>query len=256
MAERGGASRRELGVLAGSALAAIAFGEACGVARESSGSDGRIAARPRPSAATSVSGESALGLGTSRDALLHLPPQVSPEPLPLLVLLHGAGEGGERMLRRLGTAADDAGIAVLSPDSRSSTWDAVRGGFGPDVAFINGALERVFSVVAVDPQRLAIGGFSDGASYALSLGLINGDLFPRIVAFSPGFVVDGAVNGRPRCFVSHGTDDDILPIDRCSRRIVPALRRRGLDVTYREFAGGHEMPAVIAREALTWLAGT
>ncbi len=31
-------------------------------------------------------------------------------------------------------------------------------------------------------------GFSDGASYALSLGVPNGDLFTHIVAFSPGFM--------------------------------------------------------------------
>ena len=31
-------------------------------------------------------------------------------------------------------------------------------------------------------------GFSDGASYALSLGAANGDLFTHIAAFSPGFM--------------------------------------------------------------------
>jgi len=31
-------------------------------------------------------------------------------------------------------------------------------------------------------------GFSDGASYALSVGITNGDLFTHVIAFSPGFV--------------------------------------------------------------------
>ncbi len=128
--------------------------------------------------------------------------------------------------------------------------DAIRGGFGRDVAFVDRALTRVFEIVAADPARTAIGGFSDGASYALSLGLINGDLFPRVVAFSPGFVVNGTPQGRPRVFVSHGTDDPILPIDRCSRVIVPGLRTRGYDVTFREFPGGHEVPDAIAREGM------
>ena len=70
--------------------------------------------------------------------------------------------------------------------------------------------------------------------------MINGDLFPRVVAFSPGFVVEGTAHGKPRLFISHGTADPILPIDRCSRVIVPALRARGYDVTFREFDGGHE----------------
>ena len=56
----------------------------------------------------------------------------------------------------------------------------------------------------VDPARLVIGGFSDGASYALSLGLINGQLFRKVAAFSPGFVVTGEPEGKPRVFISHG----------------------------------------------------
>jgi phospholipase/carboxylesterase len=35
---------------------------------------------------------------------------------------------------------------------------------------------------------VALGGFSDGASYALSLDLTNGDLFASLIAFSPGFI--------------------------------------------------------------------
>src|SRR5260221_14276362 len=112
-------------------------------------------------------------------------------------MLHGAGGSGEGVLRRVATAVDEAGIAVLAPDSRDSTWDAIRDGFGPDVAFIDRALARVFDTVSVDPARIAVGGFSDGASYALSLGLVNGDLFRRVVAFSPGFIVAGPPQGRP-----------------------------------------------------------
>jgi predicted esterase len=250
-------SRREFALLAGGAIGSLAFGQACRVESEArtgtTDTLGRLSARPRPKTKTTASGEQPLGLGALRDGLLRLPPKVTDTPMPLLVLLHGASSTGDRILRRLGTAADDAGIAVLSPDSRGSTWDAIRSTFGPDVDYINRALEKVFSTVAIDPQRIAVGGFSDGASYALSLGLINGDLFKRIVAFSPGFVVVGAAQGQPKCFVSHGTNDEILPIDRCSRRIVPALRNGKYDVTYREFSGGHEMPASIVTEAMKWM---
>lgn len=47
-------------------------------------------------------------------------------------------------------------------------------------------LLQVLSNYAVDTTRLGVGGFSDGASYALSLGLTNGDLFTHVIAFSPG----------------------------------------------------------------------
>ena len=107
-----------------------------------------------------------------------------------------------------------------------------------------------------DPARVTVGGFSDGASYALSLGLANGDLFPRVLAFSPGFVISATVHGRPRFFVSHGTSDQILPIDECSRVIVPRLRSMGYDVTFREFDGRHEVPQDVAREGMRWTAAT
>jgi predicted esterase len=239
----------------GGALASVALGGAC--ARGSASPqlrDGRFTARPRSGVVTSAKGESRLGLNPGRDAILHLPPAPAGGPLPLLILFHGAGSSGEIQLRRLGSGPDEAGVAVLAPDSRGATWDAVRGGFGPDVEFLNQALERVFDTVNVDPARLTIGGFSDGATYALSLGLINGDLFPRVAAFSAGFVVDGVPHGKPRVFMSHGTADEILPIDQCGRRIATTLKQRGYDVTFREFQGKHEIPPDVAREGLRWAA--
>jgi phospholipase/carboxylesterase len=110
--------------------------------------------------------------------------------------------------------------------------------------------------VPVDAGRVAVAGFSDGASYALGLGLANGRLFRQVVAFSPGFVPPGPRTGRPPVYVSHGTDDDVLPVDRTSRDVVPALRDDGYDVTYREFAGGHWVPPEVAREAADRLGGT
>src|SRR5262245_9332766 len=169
-------------------------------------------------------------------------------------MLHGAGGNAERFLKRFTQGPIEARVALLVPSSRSSTWDAIRGGMGPDVTFLDRALSRVSDVVNIDPARQAIGGFSDGASYALTLGLINGDLFRRVIAFSPGFVVDGSAHGKPQFFVSHGISDQILPIDQCSRRIVPDLKRRGYEVTFREFDGGHEVPPPIAAEALAWAA--
>ena len=245
-------SRRRFLDIAGSTIALVGIGQACRARWPSD--DGRLTARPRQGTRTTAGGTSALGLESGRDAVLQVPSKGGDTPMPLLVLLHGAGGSGEKMLGRLGTAPADAGVAVLAPDSRGGTWDAIRGGFGQDVVFLNRALQAVFDRVAVDPARVAIGGFSDGATYALSLGLVNGDLFPKVVAFSPGFVVEGPVHGKPGFFVSHGTADPILPIDQCSRIIVPALRKRGYEVVFREFDGGHEVPGAVAREAMSWIA--
>jgi phospholipase/carboxylesterase len=175
------------------------------------------------------------------------------QPLPLVVMLHGAGGDAPGALAPFVARAEEAGLVLLAPESRGRTWDVLEGGYGEDVAFIGRAVGHVTRRVAIDPRRVIIEGFSDGASYALGLGLYNGDLFGHVVAFSPGFVPAGERVGRPRVFLSHGVDDRVLPIDRGSRRLVPELRRRGYDVRYVEFPEGHVVPPAIADEALAWL---
>jgi phospholipase/carboxylesterase len=249
-------TRRRFSTTTGAALFSSLVSMACPAqSRPGPGSDGRLGSRPQ-SGVTTTASSGALGLATGRDATLQLPSTPHASPLPLLLMLHGASQSGTSMLRRVGAAADEAGVAVLAPDSRGGTWDAIRGEFGEDMMFIDRALEYVFARVSIDPARVIVGGFSDGASYALSLGLANGDLFPRVAAFSPGFVISAAVHGHPRFFVSHGTNDPILPIDQCSRVIVPRLRSMGYDVTFREFDGRHEVPPAVAREAMHWMAAT
>ncbi len=216
---------------------------------------GRVQARPgAPDLAPPPPGLHPLDPSIRRSGLLLVPPGYRPEvPAPVVVTLHGAGgdaAGGIAPLREL---ADEAGLVLVAPESRGPTWDVIRGSYGPDVAVIDQALRRVFASMAVDASRVAIEGFSDGASYALSLGLANGDLFTHCIAFSPGFVAEPARHGRLRIFVTHGVHDRVLPIDRCSRRIVPALRRDGYDVAYTEFDGGHAVPADQARAAVAWL---
>jgi predicted esterase len=197
-----------------------------------------------------------LTVDSGRGALLYVPAGYRADhPAPLVLMLHGAGGSPRGGLRPFISLADSAGVILLAPQSQGVTWDVVRGRYGPDVTSIDHALAHVFARYTVDRAHLAVGGFSDGASYALSLGITNGDLFTHVIAFSPGFMVPASQWGAPRLFVSHGTLDQVLSIDQCSRRLVPRLRDAGYDVRYREFEGPHTVPPEIAREALAWLAG-
>jgi predicted esterase len=257
MTEGTGFTRRKFVTATSYVLASAAFGGARVISSQAAyGANARLSARPKPGITTSLkSGPLGFGGGPGLDGTIQMPTAVTAGKVPLLVYLHGASGSGASVLRRIGPAADAAGIAVLLPDSRGITWDAIRGEFGEDVPFLNRALEFVFERLNVDPARVAIGGFSDGATYGLSLGLANGDLFPRIVAGSPGFVVQAPQQGKPKVFISHGTADQVLPIDQCSRVIVPRLRSMGYEVTFREFEGRHELPPEIADEAMRWMAG-
>jgi len=215
----------------------------------------RIMARPLTPASSIAPGQHRLQLGGARDGVIFIPGRARTDTgAPLVMMLHGAG-GSAAGMRFTFDVAEEFGVVVLAPDSRAGTWDAVHGRVGPDVTFINAALEYVFDRVAVDPRRMGVGGFSDGASYALTLGLGNGNLFTHVLAFSPGFIPEASRRGKPRVFISHGTQDDVLPLERTSALIVPDLQSRGYDVRYREFGGPHAVPRPVAREAFQWFTG-
>ena len=217
---------------------------------------GRFNARPPsgvPAAGTQPHGLHPLGLDEARDGVRYVPAVYRPErPAPLVLMLHGATGNGRRTVETLMPLADEFGLILVAPDSRLRTWDVLQGGFGPDIAFIDAALADTFARYAIDPAHIAAEGFSDGASYALSIGIANGDLFTHVLAFSPGFLAPPGQEGAPRLFISHGRQDQVLPIDYCSRRFVPGLRRAGYDVTYREFDGPHRTPPEIARMGVEW----
>jgi phospholipase/carboxylesterase len=197
-------------------------------------------------------------------AALYVPESYSPEkPAPFALLLHGAGEKGDSMLRRFRAEADARGIILLAPDSAARTWDIAmsfeRQGagadtpeFGADVAHIDDALAQVFSHYAVDASHVAIVGFSDGAGYSLSLGARNSSLFRNIIAIAPGMLVPGATQAPSRVFIAHGRKDRVIPFDLSDKGFAPALRQAGFEVEFVPFDGGHELtPAIISR-ALDW----
>ncbi len=215
----------------------------------------RLEARPTPPTTALEPGAHPLGLGRAgRDGTLYVPrAALQGAPLPLLVLMHGGG-GSQRDFWFTFPLAEEAGVVVLALDSRDNTWDGIDSPFGPDVLYIDAALRYTFARVAIDPRRVALGGLSDGASYALAVGRVNGDLFTHLVAVAPGFLAPpGPTVGRPRIYVAHGTRDNIYDVRGSRLYLVPDLRNAGYEVTYREFDGPHTVPPAIARLVLSWL---
>ena len=189
-----------------------------------------------------------------RDALFYVPKGYQGgRAIPLLVWLHGAGGTGN-VSDNMAALADEFGFIVLAPDSREWTWGAILGRWDPDLEVLQRVMKTVQTRCTVDRTRIWLGGFSDGGSFSLSLGISYGDVFKRVYAGSPGVMQPMAANGKPRIFISHGTSDQTMPIDDTSRRFVPRLKRLGYDVTYREYAGRHQLPPEILREVIVWLA--
>ncbi|MFE9202334.1 alpha/beta hydrolase [Micromonospora sp. NPDC007230] len=214
---------------------------------------GRLTARPAAVTAPGPTGLTSVPDPEGGTPALRYAPADGTGPYRVVVLLHGAGGSAQQGLDLLLPLADAHRLLLVAPPATASSWDLIAEGYGPDVRRIDALLGAVLAAYPV--TGVTLGGFSDGASYALSLGLTNGDLVDAIVAFSPGFAAPLVTHGRPRVFVSHGTDDRVLPVDVCSRRLVPRLHSLGYPAEYAEFPGGHEVPAEIRQRAVDWLVG-
>lgn len=173
-------------------------------------------------------------------------------PRALVVVLHGAGGTPSSALDAFRGGWDEPGLVLIAPASKGQTWSILRSEQDLDLESVNFALAEAYERCTVDRRRLAVGGFSDGATYALTLGVSNGDLFPAVLALSPGGIVAGEQRGVPRFFVAHGTLDDVLPIARAGDAVVKKLRAAGYSVTYRRFRGGHEASPATSAAAVRW----
>ncbi len=183
-------------------------------------------------------------------------------PAPLLVLLHGATQQGRALVDRFRDDAAETGAIVIAPQSRRKTWDLVRSygrngyqgmSFGEDVGRVDGLLSELFSRYAIDPERVAIAGFSDGASYSLSLGLNNTELFSAVAAIAPGLTAPWGA-GRPvRVFIAHGENDRVLPVEISRDGLAPQLSTAGFAVETYFFDGGHEVTEATLDQLFRWL---
>lgn len=217
--------------------------------------DMTIVARPVTPTTTASPGLTPLGLDPNVDGLLYVPAGYdAATPTPLLVLLHGpGGRASEWFLDPMKNLYDELGLIVLAPEARAFSWDMpMTGLYHRDVEFIDAAMAHTFSRCNVDPGAICLGGFSDGASEALGVGIANGDFITDVIAFSPAKLFGPYRRGAPAFFVSAGTDDAIVPIVRVRDAMVPTLAAAYESVTFVEFSGGHELPDTIFRQGLEW----
>jgi phospholipase/carboxylesterase len=230
---------------------------ACAACSESDGTIGppsgreHLAAQPIASTTTAAAGTYSLSITATKDTRLIIPPVTGNAAVPLVVMLHGAG-GDEAPVDVVATAAAQHNVAVMIPRSRQATWDLALGGFGEDVLNIDRSLQETFRRVRVDPDHIALAGFSDGASYALTLGIANGHIFSHIIAFAPGFMSPVNRFGSPDIFIAHGTQDVVTSPRNTEQNIVPFLRTLGYTVQFHSFSGSHQVNAPEAAVALNW----
>lgn len=205
-------------------------------------------------------------------ALAYRPPSASGAPLPLVVLFHGYGFPAEQFMAIMTPVADRWGFMLVAPKAEHITWDMIYRGmndqsrsrvitrskprFGKDIAGIDAALKTMFATAPVDPRHVVLLGFSDGATYALSVGLANPQLFTTVISLSPGFVVfPDEVSKGQKVFVAHGTSDERLEFSNTRDAIVGPMQKAGMQVRFRPFEGRHVIDRDTLREALAFALG-
>jgi phospholipase/carboxylesterase len=248
------ASPRTVTALLLAAAVFIGCGGSDGEARTSAQEDRITVPRTQGGGGTCAPGEHTLRLGEGRTARMRVTPGPRTRPRGLILSFHGAGGSAAEGLFVFRGAWNVPGLVLLAPAALGNTWSALHNERDRDLATVNRALAEAWRRCRIDRRRVAVGGFSDGATYALSIGLQNGEVFRSVLALSPGGLLDVEHRGKPRVFIAHGRGDDVLPIGR-SNAAVRTLRSSGYPVTYRRFGGGHQVTEPISRAAVRWYLG-
>src|SRR5262245_43182880 len=104
-------------------------------------------------------GESRLGISDDdRDATLYVTKRYKPGVgTPIVMMLHGFMGSGEGS-RGFFPLAEEFGVIILAPESRSLTWGQGTPGFDEDVHYLGPAYRHVANLVDLDAAHVALGG--------------------------------------------------------------------------------------------------
>ncbi|MCB9773631.1 MAG: hypothetical protein H6750_04830 [Nitrospiraceae bacterium] len=196
---------------------------------------------------------------------------------PLVVLLHGFGAPGDDLValwRYLNVPDDVRFLFPAAPlqlsmgfgDARAwwmldmerltqaraqGQWDAlsqeIPRGLSPARTQMQDVLSLAIETLSVPSPSLILGGFSQGAMLATDLVLHTEIPFAGLVLLSGTLIAKQEWlarlpnrQGLP-VFQSHGTDDPILSFS-MAQQLREHIQKAGLQVSWVEFRGGHEIP--------------
>lgn len=194
-------------------------------------------------------------------------------PAPLLLLLHGYGSNERDLFSWADrTSPEWMVISVRGPLALGGdrfAWYPVNMQEGrividPKVeaesrAAVLALIDRLVHAGSVDPQRIVVAGFSQGANLAETIALTNPDRVAGFGVFSGRFVEEirpsikaSAELARLKAFVSHGTGDQMLPVAHAEAN-KRELQQLGIAITYAEDNTAHTISASQLAALVEWL---
>jgi phospholipase/carboxylesterase len=206
------------------------------------------------------------------DTLRHRERPAEGAPEGALVLLHGRGADENDLFPLLDVLDPDRRLAAatargpLSLPPGGAHWYVVERVGYPDPAtflptfdLLSGWLDGWLAGHGVTPDRLVIGGFSQGTVMSYSLAFGPGRPRPAgVVALSgfmptvEGFSLDlGAAEGLPVA-IGHGSHDPVISVD-FARSARARLVEAGADLTYQETPMGHQIDPRFLGSLPGWL---
>ena len=198
-------------------------------------------------------------------------PRSRAETYSTLVLLHGRGDSAAGVLP-LAYEFERDDLLVISVQAPLELGGVMAGGFEwyrlreprrldeatlrSSLAALAEFLDTATEAYPVDPERIVLLGFSQGAVISLGAQALRPDSVAGVIALSGYFPIEvepdaGNLVGRP-AFVAHGVHDDIIPLE-AGRRTRDLLERHGVDLTYREYPMAHQVSAEEMADVRTWI---
>ena len=182
----------------------------------------QVPAVPSPGcgSSTAVPGETKVTTtsdGAERWYYLHVPPQHDgATPLPLVLDLHGYGEGAQVHLAMsgLGAFGDEQGFVTVTPEGQGSValWDIALDSV--DLDFVGNLLDEVERTACIDLARVDVTGLSNGAFLTSAIACRWSDRIAAVAPVAGLQAIEGCDPSRPVPVIAfHGTADLYVSYD-------------------------------------------
>jgi polyhydroxybutyrate depolymerase len=165
--------------------------------------------------------------GVTRSYRSYVPKDL-PKGAPLVLVMHGSGEGPGQI--RIGTGyaferlADQHGFALVYPKAFASDWNdcsrigdkEVKGARGDDAGYLAALVDKLVAELALDPARVFATGVSNGGSMALRLALEQPSRYKAVAAVVANVPAPQNFQCKPAAqatsvMIMNGTEDPLVP---------------------------------------------